>query len=73
MSVVHVHLWKGRSPEQKRAAAKAITDAMVEHLGVHKDGLHVTFTDYELHDWARAGVLGIDRKDIPRDELDTYK
>ena len=73
MSVVHVHIWKGRSIEQKRAAAKAITEAMVEHLGVHKDGLHVTFQDYELGDWARAGVLGVDRKDIPKDELETYR
>lgn len=63
MPVVTVQMWKGRTTDQKRKLAKAITDAMVEHAKANADGLHVIFQEYELQDWARAGVLGVDRKD----------
>ena len=31
MPVVTVQMWTGRTPAQKRALVRAITDAMVEH------------------------------------------
>lgn len=61
MPFVTVHMWEGRSVEQKRALAKAITDAMVEHAGANPDALHVAIQEYPLENWARAGVLGVDR------------
>jgi 4-oxalocrotonate tautomerase len=64
MPVVTVQQWTGRTVDQKRRLAKAITDAMVEIGNAKPDGLHVIFQDYELEDWARAGVLGVDREDI---------
>lgn len=63
MPVVTVQMWKGRTVEQKRKLAKAITDAMVEHADAKPGGLHVIIQEYDLEDWARAGVLGIDRED----------
>lgn len=63
MPFVEVHMWEGRSVEQKRALAKAITDAMVEHAGARPDALHVAIQEYPLENWARAGVLGVDRTD----------
>ena len=33
MPVVTVQMWTGRTPAQKRALCKAITDAMVQHAG----------------------------------------
>ena len=63
MPVVTVQLWKGRSTEQKRKLTKAITDAMVEHADARPDGLHVIIQEYDLENWARAGVLGVDRED----------
>lgn len=64
MAVVTVQLWSGRTVDQKRNLAKAITDAMVEHVSAHRDGLHVIIQDVPRDSWARAGVLGIDRKDV---------
>ena len=64
MPVVTVQLWRGRTVYQKRKLTKAITDAMVEHADAKPDALHVIIQEYELEDWARAGVLGVDRKDI---------
>ncbi len=63
MPFVIVHMWEGRSVEQKRALTKAITDAMVEHANAKPDALHVAIQEYPRENWARAGVLGIDRTD----------
>lgn len=63
MPFVTVHLWEGRTVDQKRALTKAITDAMVEHADARPDGLHVVIQEYPKENWARGGVLGVDRKD----------
>lgn len=63
MPVVTVEIWEGRSVEQKRALCGAITDAMVEHADCRADGLHVIIHEVARENWARAGVLGIDRTD----------
>jgi len=64
MPVVTVQLWEGRTVEQKRALVKAITDAMVEHAGANPDALHVVLQEIPRENWGRAGVLGVDRKDV---------
>ncbi len=63
MPFVVVHMFEGRSVDQKRALIKAITDAMVEHAAAPPDGLHVVIQEYPKENWARAGVLGIDREE----------
>ena len=64
MPVVTVQMWPGRTVEQKRKLVEAITDAMVEHVDAKPDNLHVIIHDVELENWALAGVLGVDRKDV---------
>jgi len=61
--VVTVQLWEGRTLEQKRALVAAITQAMVEHADAKPDGLHVILQEIPRENWARAGVLGVDRRD----------
>lgn len=63
MPFVVVHMWEGRTTEQKRALTKAISEAMVVHAGASADGLHVAIQEYPKENWARAGVLGVDRTD----------
>ena len=60
MPTVHVQLFKGRTADQKRAAAVAITAAVVQTLGGHADTVDVVFHDIERHDWATGGVLWSD-------------
>lgn len=62
MPVVTVQMWPGRTVDQKRKLCQAITDAMIEHADVKPDGLHVIIHEVSLDNWARAGVLGVDRK-----------
>ncbi|MGH3470459.1 MAG: tautomerase family protein [Nocardioidaceae bacterium] len=63
MPFVVVHMWEGRTLEQKRALTRAITEAMVTHAEARPDALHVVIQEYPPENWARAGVLGPDRTD----------
>ncbi|WP_370499940.1 2-hydroxymuconate tautomerase [Mycolicibacterium sp. jd] len=60
MPFVTVHMWEGRTVEQKRRLTRAITEAMVEHAGANPEHLHVAISDYPTESWSRAGVLGVD-------------
>lgn len=60
MPFVTVHMWEGRTVEQKRRLTRAITEAMVEHAGANAEHLHVAVTDYPPESWSRAGALGCD-------------
>lgn len=64
MPVVTVQMWSGRTVEQKRRLVRAITDAMIQHADAKPDGLHVILQEIPPDSWGRAGVLGIDRKDV---------
>ena len=65
MPTVHVQLFKGRTADQKRAAAVAITEAVVKTLGGNADTVDVIFHDIERHDWATGGVLWSDKAPAP--------
>jgi 4-oxalocrotonate tautomerase len=63
MPVVTVQMWTGRTQQQKRALARAITDAMVQHAGAKPTNLHVIIQEVPKENWALAGVMGDERKD----------
>ena len=65
MPTIRVELFAGRSVEQKRALAVALTEATVRTLGGSPDGVDVVFHDVERHDWATAGQLWSDRSPPP--------
>jgi 4-oxalocrotonate tautomerase len=60
MPYVIVEMYEGRSVEQKRAAAKAITDAIVEHLKTSPEATHVLFHELKRENSAQAGKLACD-------------
>jgi len=62
MPIIHVQLFEGRSSEQKRAYAKALTDASVTVLGIDPGAVDVIFSDVKKSDWATGGVLWSDPK-----------
>ena len=60
MPLINVQLFEGRTPEQKRAYAKALTDASVEVLGCSPEAVDVIFHDVKKSDWASGGKLWSD-------------
>jgi len=63
MPVITVQMYVGRTPKQKRALVRALTDAMVQHAGAKPDNLHVILQEVPKENWALAGVMGDERKD----------
>lgn len=61
MPTIRVELFEGRSVEQKRALAAALTEATVRTLGGSADSVDILFFDIARHDWATAGTLWCDR------------
>ncbi len=61
MPMIRVELLEGRSIEQKRAFAEAVTEKAVEILGCGKDSVAMVFADVARHDWANGGVLQSDK------------
>jgi 4-oxalocrotonate tautomerase len=60
MPYVIVEMFEGRTIDQKRAAAKAITDAIVEHLKTSPEATHVLFHEMKRENSAHAGKLACD-------------
>lgn len=60
MPTIHVELFAGRTTEQKRACAAAITEAVAKTLGSAPESVDVIFRDVERHDWATGGRLWSD-------------
>jgi 4-oxalocrotonate tautomerase len=71
MPTIRVELFAGRSVEQKRALARALTDATVTTLGGRPDAVDVVFVDVERHDWASGGELWCDKAPAPPPTLST--
>jgi 4-oxalocrotonate tautomerase len=63
MPTIHVEMFEGRTLEQKRELAKALTEATVRTLGSKPEGIDIIFTDVKKHDWATGGVLWSERPD----------
>ena len=56
MPVVKVSLYEGRSREQKREIAEAITDALVRVAGSKREAVNVLFDCYTREDWVIGGA-----------------
>ncbi len=57
MPFVNVKMLEGRTRDQKRELAKAITDAMVTICNAKADGTMVVIEDIPRDHWARGGSL----------------
>ncbi len=66
MPTIRVELFAGRTVDQKRALAQALTEATVKTLGGSADGVDVVFFDIERHDWSTGGQLWADKAPAPK-------
>lgn len=60
MPTIRVEMFEGRTVDQKRSLAKALTEATARTLGGSPDGIDVVFYDIAKHDWATGGKLWSD-------------
>lgn len=61
MPLIHVELFEGRTDDQKREYARALTEASVRVLGIEPGAVDVIFREVRRSDWATGGVLWSER------------
>lgn len=62
MPLIHVSLFEGRTTEQKREFAAAVTADAVRVLKCQAESVDVIFEDVKKSDWASGGKLASDAK-----------
>ena len=55
MPILHAHILAGRTPEQKRAFARAVTEAAATHLGAPVSAVRVLLHEIPPAEWFTAG------------------
>lgn len=60
MPLIQVHMYEGRTVEQKRELAAALTEAIVRIAKTTPEATEIIITDVPRHDWAHAGKLASD-------------
>lgn len=63
MPVIRIEMFEGRSVEQKRACAEAVTKAWCDTCGGTPGAVTIIFADVAKSDWASAGKLASDPKE----------
>jgi 4-oxalocrotonate tautomerase len=61
MPLVTVEMWEGRTVEQKRELAKAITSAVAGTIDCPEEAVEIIIRDVPKHNWAVGGKLASDR------------
>ena len=62
MPIIQVHMFEGRTLDQKRKLVKSMTDAVVKSLDVKPEDVKITLLEMAKHNHAIAGVLVSDKK-----------
>jgi 4-oxalocrotonate tautomerase len=65
MPIIRVEMFPGRTAEQKRNFAKAVTDSFVASCGGTPQSVQIVFQDIEKENWATAGKLASDAAPAP--------
>ncbi len=65
MPTIRIEMFEGRTPEQKRALAAAITEACVMSIGASPDSVDIVMFDVPKHNWATGGVMWSDQSKSP--------
>lgn len=62
MPTIRVDMMEGRTPEQKTALVKALTQAVVDSLGSAPESVDILLYDIPRQNWATGGVQWSDKK-----------
>jgi 4-oxalocrotonate tautomerase len=64
MPTINVQLFEGRTPDQKRAFAKTVTEATCLTLGVPAESVVIIIQEVKAENWATGGKLWSDKNKI---------
>ncbi|MEO6298507.1 MAG: 4-oxalocrotonate tautomerase [Paracoccaceae bacterium] len=62
MPVIRIEMFEGRTVEQKRACAEAVTKAFCDTCAGTPQSVTIIFSDVAKSDWASSGRLASDPK-----------
>jgi 4-oxalocrotonate tautomerase len=62
MPTIRVEMMEGRTPEQKTALVKALTQAVVDSLGSAPESVDILLYDIQRQHWATGGVQWSEKK-----------
>ena len=62
MPIIQVHLFEGRTLDQKRKLVASMTEAVVKSLDIKAEDVRIILEEMARHDYAIAGVLASDKK-----------
>ncbi len=62
MPIVQIELLEGRTVEQKRVLVEKVTEAIMQSVNCPKEAVSIILRDMPRENYAKAGVLAIDRK-----------
>jgi 4-oxalocrotonate tautomerase len=63
MPIIHVHMFEGKTIDQKRKLVVAMTEAVVKSLDTKPESVRILIHDIPRHNLAVAGVLASERKE----------
>jgi len=63
MPIIHVHMFEGKTLDQKRKLVVAMTEAVVKSLDTKPESVRILLHDVPRHNLAVAGVLASERKE----------
>lgn len=61
MPMIRVEMYAGRTPEQKKALVKALTEAFVSTAGSTPESVQIILQEIEKNEWATAGVFASEK------------
>lgn len=61
MPTLKVEMMEGRTPEQKKALVKALTQAVVDTLGSTAESVDILIYDIPRQNWATGGIQWSER------------
>ncbi len=61
MPMISVSMFPGRTPAQKSALVRELTEAFVRTCGGKPEGVQVTLLEVPADHWATAGILHSER------------
>jgi len=61
MPLVTIDIWEGRTVEQKRELAKAVTSAVAGAIGCPEGAVEIIIRDVPKINWATGGKLASDK------------